>query len=514
MIRKLLTLLAFCLCLGFFTSSVFAEDPANPTITQEETGHSTHEAGHVKEELPFWSVIPFVAILLSIAILPVASHATAHWWENNNNKLIIAGVLGGISLVLLLSKGYSHEIVHTVVFDYVPFIILLGALFYISGGIVIKGDIKATPLNNTLYLLIGASLASFIGTTGASMLLIRPLLKTNSERKHVVHTVVFFIFLVSNIGGSLTPLGDPPLFLGYLKGVPFTWTFSLLPDMLFAAVLLLGVYFVWDTMAFKKETFHDKKADSKAAVPFSIEGQINFVWLFGVILSVAFLNSNYIPAIKENHYLGFIREAVLIALIAASKFTSKEEFRKFNNFTLHPIQEVAYLFIGIFICMIPALVLLEAHGKALGVTTQWQFFWATGFFSSVLDNAPTYLTFGSLAAGLYGLSTEQFYLLATHSWDSIGQFVTNPTDLEKVTAAIAQLKANNFTEGTLEGILKAISVGAVFMGANTYIGNAPNFMVKSVAEENGIKMPSFGGYLAYSIGILVPIFVIMTFVFF
>ncbi|MDZ4727688.1 MAG: sodium:proton antiporter [Leptospira sp.] len=486
MLRKLLTLFVFIACIGFFSATLLADEPTTtgqPTV-QEETGHSTHGA-EAHAELPYWSVIPFIAILLSIAILPVASHKTEHWWENNNNKLMLAVGLGAISFVVLIFYGYGHNIFHTVVFDYIPFIILLASLFYISGGIVIKGDIQATPLNNSIYLFIGASLASFIGTTGASMLLIRPLLKTNSERKHVVHTVVFFIFLVSNIGGSLTPLGDPPLFLGYLKGVPFTWTFGLLPEMLFAAIILLIVYFIWDTLAYKKESKTAIKKDIKTAVPFSIGGQVNFVWLLGVILSVAFLNSNYIPAIAENPFLGFIREAVLIALIVASKYTSKVEFRKYNNFTLHPIQEVAYLFIGIFITMIPALVLLESHGKELGVTERWQFFWATGAFSSVLDNAPTYLTFGSLASGLLTPTGAE-------AW-TLGQFIGNPQ---------------------AEEILKAISVGAVFMGANTYIGNAPNFMVKSVAEENKVKMPSFGGYMAYSMGILVPIFAVMTFIFF
>ncbi|MCG6139453.1 sodium:proton antiporter [Leptospira mtsangambouensis] len=488
MLKKLLTTIVFLVCLSVTSAGLFAEDPTPvqaQTTTQEETGHSSHGES-VHQELPYWSVLPFVAILLSIAILPVASHKTSHWWEDNNNKLILAVGLGAISFVVLLIYGYSHNIVHTVFFDYIPFIILLGSLFYISGGIVIKGDIHATPLNNTLYLLIGAGLASFIGTTGASMLLIRPLLKTNSERKHVVHTVVFFIFLVSNIGGSLTPLGDPPLFLGYLKGVPFTWTFKLLPEMLFATVILLAVYFVWDTLAYKKETKKDLKKDDKLATPFSIGGQVNFIWLLGVILAVAFLNSNYIPEINNTPSLGFIREAVLIVLIGLSKFTSKEADRKFNNFTLHPIQEVAYLFIGIFITMIPALVLLEAHGKELGITQNWQFFWATGAFSSVLDNAPTYLTFGSLASGLLTPAGAANPL-------TLGQFIGN------VQA---------------EEILKAISVGAVFMGANTYIGNAPNFMVKSVAEENKVKMPSFGGYLAYSMGILIPVFILITFVFF
>jgi Na+/H+ antiporter NhaD/arsenite permease-like protein len=498
MLRKLLTLFVFIACIGFLSGSLFAEEtvPTGQPTIQEETGHSSHDA-QAHAELPYWTVIPFIAILLAIAILPIASHKTEHWWENNNNKLIVAVGLGSISFIALLVYGYGHNIFHTVVFDYVPFIILLGSLFYISGGIVIKGDIQATPLNNSIYLFIGASLASFIGTTGASMLLIRPLLKTNSERKHVVHTVVFFIFLVSNIGGSLTPLGDPPLFLGYLKGVPFTWTFGLLPEMIFASVILLVIYFIWDTMAYKKESKADIKKDIQTATPFSIGGQVNFVWLLGVVLAVAFLNSNYIPAIKSNPFLGFIREAVLIGLIVAAKFTSKEEFRKFNNFTLHPIQEVAYLFIGIFITMIPALVLLETHGKELGITERWHFFWATGIFSSVLDNAPTYLTFGALAGGFTGVK-DQFYYFATHPESAV--------ELAKITTS--------FSQAQLDQLLKAISVGAVFMGANTYIGNAPNFMVKSVAEENKVKMPSFGGYLAYSMGILVPVFILITFVFF
>ncbi|GBF50625.1 Na+/H+ antiporter [Leptospira ryugenii] len=486
MLRKLLLVLVLLAMFGFVSTQLFAEDPVvtEPTSVQEETGHSSHGES-VHQELPYWSVIPFVAILLSIAILPIASHKTEHWWENNNNKLMLAVGLGSISFIILLVYGYGHNIYHTIIFDYIPFIILLGSLFYISGGIVIKGDIAATPLNNSIFLLIGASLASFIGTTGASMLLIRPLLKTNSERKHVVHTVVFFIFLVSNIGGSLTPLGDPPLFLGYLKGVPFDWTFKLFPEMIFASVILLVVYFIWDTLAYKKESKKDIQRDIKSATPISIGGQVNIIWLLGVVLAVAFLNSNYIPAIKDHPSLGFIREATLILLIVASKFTSKEEFRKYNNFTLHPIQEVAYLFIGIFITMIPALVLLEAHGKELGITERWQFFWATGIFSSVLDNAPTYLTFGSLASGLLTPA-------GADAW-TLGQFIGN---------------------AQAEEILKAISVGAVFMGANTYIGNAPNFMVKSVAEENKVKMPSFGGYLAYSMGILVPLFIVITFIFF
>ncbi|HMV40958.1 MAG TPA: sodium:proton antiporter [Leptospiraceae bacterium] len=483
--KKLSVLIGLLLVISLNTSYIFSQDTNGPTTTPTTEQHSNeHNSGghdeHKGADLALWSVIPFVVILLCIAILPISPHHIAHWWEQNNNKLLISGILGGIAFGILTANGWIGKIYHTLVFEYVPFIILLGSLFYISGGIVLKGDIKATPVNNLLFLLVGAFLASLIGTTGASMLLIRPLLKTNSERKHVVHTVVFFIFMVSNIGGSLTPLGDPPLFLGYLQGVPFTWTFSLFPEMILSIVVLSIVYIIWDNIQYKKETKVDIKKDITKAEPISIEGQVNFLWLLGVVLSVAFLNENYVPAIKHNPYIAFIREGVMILLILASYYTSNPKLREHNKFTLGPIQEVAYLFIGIFVTMIPALILLESHGKELGVTEPWQFFWAAGGFSSVLDNAPTYLTFLSLAKGLTG-AMDVHQILANPEW---------------------------------EKLLKAISVGAVFMGANTYIGNAPNFMVKSVAEENKVNMPSFGGYLLYSFGVLIPLFILITFIFF
>ena len=484
--KKLSVFVGLLLAVSLNTSYIFAQDThsheTSPTTEQHSADHGNSGAHveHKGADLALWSVIPFVIILLCIAILPISPHHIAHWWEQNNNKLIISGVLGGIAFGILAANGWTGKIYHTLIFEYVPFIILLGSLFYISGGIVLKGDIKATPVNNLLFLLTGSFLASIIGTTGASMLLIRPLLKTNSERKHVVHTVIFFIFMVSNIGGSLTPLGDPPLFLGYLQGVPFTWTFGLFPEMIFSIVILSIVYVIWDNIQYKKETKIDIKKDAAAAEPISITGQVNFLWLLGIVLSVAFLNENYIPAIKHNPYIAFVREAVMIGLVFASFFTSDPKLREHNKFTLGPIQEVAYLFIGIFITMIPALILLEAHGKELGVTQPWQFFWAAGGFSSVLDNAPTYLTFLSLAKGLTG-ATDVHQILANKEW---------------------------------EQLLKAISVGAVFMGANTYIGNAPNFMVKSVAEENKVPMPSFGGYLLYSFGVLIPLFILITLIFF
>ena len=497
-IRKITSLfMTFVFAMIVSFSVLVAEDsnpPAEDTQTQQEATDEHSAAAdhgeHHKDELAPWSVIPFVLLLLSIAIFPVASHSLAHWWEHNINKLYISLGLSALSLVVLIPKGYFHNVEHQLVYDYIPFIILLTSLFYISGAIVLRGDIVPKPINNLIFLLVGASLASFIGTTGASMLLIRPLLKANEKRKNKVHTVIFFIFMVSNIGGSLTPLGDPPLFLGYLKGVPFEWTFKLVPEMVFAIAILSVVYFIWDTNSYKSEA-EDVKVAKSNAEPISIVGGLNFLWLLGIVFCAAFLNAkflpNFLPFIKVDDHgsiglWGFIREAGMILFILLSKVTSDPKFREENKFTWHPIQEVAYLFVGIFITMIPALVLLEANGKALGVTQPWQFFWATGIFSSVLDNAPTYVVFLSLAQGLFennGVAASVISIVNDHS-----------------------------------DILKAIAVGAVFMGANTYIGNAPNFMVKSVAEETGVPMPSFGGYLVYSMGILVPIFLVITFIFF
>lgn len=472
-------LVCFLALLSLLISSELSAQP-DAHRDSADVAHTAHDSHGGGAPLPLWTVLPFAALLLAIAILPIASKTTSHWWENNNNKLILALTLGGVALGALIAYGWLGKVYHTLVFEYIPFVVLLGSLYYISGGIVLRGDIEATPINNTLFLIVGTSIASLIGTTGASMLLIRPLLKTNSERKHIVHTVIFFIFLVSNIGGSLTPLGDPPLFLGYLQGVPFAWTLSLAPDMIFASVILLVIYYIWDMFAYRRETKRDLKRDHTQIRPISVAGQTNFIWLLGVVLAVAFINSNYIPAIKDYPYLGFLREGVMLLMVVLSRVSTQPKLRAENKFTLHPIQEVAYLFIGIFVAMIPALVLLEQNGKSLGITEPWQFFWATGLFSSVLDNAPTYLTFLSLMKGLTG-------------YTEIAQVLADPA---------------------AEALLKAISVGAVFMGANSYIGNAPNFMVKAVAEEAGVKMPSFGGYLLYSGGILIPIFILLTLVFF
>ncbi len=401
--------------------------------------------------------LPFVGLLLSIAVLPLAA---PHLWESNLRKLAIAALLGAPVLVLYL-RVYPRALVHTAE-DYVSFIVLLGGLYVISGGILLEGDLEATPRTNAAFLGLGAILASFVGTTGASMLLIRPLLQTNRERRHVAHTVVFFIFLVSNIGGCLTPLGDPPLFLGYLLGVPFAWTFRLFVPWLFTVGLVLAVYALWDRRAHATETRVDLKRDFYEVRRLRIAGKQNLLLLAGVLAAVACLEAPW-------------REAVIVALALVSWFRTDAELHRANRFTFHPILEVATLFAGIFVTMLPALHVLQARGAELGVREPWQFFWATGALSSFLDNAPTYLTFLALARSLH-----------------------LPAEVVGVT----------------HDLLRAISLGAVFMGANTYIGNGPNFMVRSIAEERGVKMPSFGGYMLYSGGVLIPVFLIVTLVFF
>jgi Na+/H+ antiporter NhaD/arsenite permease-like protein len=396
-------------------------------------------------------------MLLAIALFPLW---LPHWWESNRSKLVVSAVLGAPVLVLYLSR-LPEALVH-MAGDYVSFIILLSGLYVIAGGVVLRGDLEATPRVNTAFLATGSVLASLIGTTGASMLLIRPLLQTNRERKRVTHTVVFFIFLVSNIGGMLTPLGDPPLFLGYLQGVPFAWTLRLWAPWLTMTVSLLLLYYLWDSRHHAHETREALRRDHVEIQPLRLRGALNGLWLAGVVAAVAFLHA---PA----------RELAILALAAISLWRTPKAIRRANQFTAGPMVEVAVLFLGIFLTMIPALELLHVRGGELGVREPWQFFWTTGGLSSFLDNAPTYLTFLALAQGL-GLPAE--------------------------------------VVGVPHVILAAISVGAVAMGANSYIGNAPNFMVKAIAEAAGVRMPSFFGYMAYSAAVLLPLFVIVTILFF
>jgi Na+/H+ antiporter NhaD/arsenite permease-like protein len=398
-----------------------------------------------------------VAVLLCIAVLPLAA---PHFWESNLRKLGLSALLG-LPVLILYAVSHPAALVHTVE-EYFSFIVLLASLFVVSGGILITGDIEATPRVNTAFLATGAALASVVGTTGASVVLIRPLLSTNQERRHVVHTVVFFIFMVSNTGGCLTPLGDPPLFLGYLRGVPFTWTLRLWPHWLFVNGLLLLIYYLWDRRAYAREPGPAVARDLAQIRPLRMSGLGNVGLLVLVVASVAILPS---PA----------REIAMIVISAISLTTTAKTVHESNRFTFHPIAEVAALFAGIFLTMIPALEILHARGASLGVTTPRQFFWATGVLSSFLDNAPTYLTFLAVAQSL-GLRDD--------------------------------------VVGVTHEVLTAISAGAVFMGANTYIGNGPNFMVRAIAEERGVRMPSFAGYMLYSGAVLIPCFVLVTVVFF
>jgi len=413
----------------------------------ESLGHS----------LPLWTVVPFAGLLLSIALLPVAAPA---FWGRHRNKAAVAALWSAPVAVLFLARA-PHELLLTMK-DYASFILLLAALFVISGGIVVRGDLRATPSVNTAFLLTGAVLANVIGTTGASLLLIRPLLQTNSERHRTRHIPVFFIFAVSNIGGCLTPLGDPPLFMGLVKGVPFFWTLRLFPVWALMMGGLLLVFFVLDRHQYERETARDLIRDRERLVPLRLKGRVNIAWIAGLLGGV---------------FLPFpFREAALVLMAGLSLATTKKSYREENRFHYGPIAEVAVLFAGLFVTMVPALLILGARGGELGLTRPWQFFWLTGGLSSVLDNTPTYLAFFSLARGL---------------GPGVG--------------AVA---------GVPGAFLAAISAGAVFMGANSYIGNGPNFMVKGIAEHYRYRMPSFFGYMAYSAAVLVPLYLVVTAVFF
>jgi Na+/H+ antiporter NhaD/arsenite permease-like protein len=403
--------------------------------------------------MPLVAVAPFVLVLAGIAVLPLAAPG---FWERNRNKALFSAVLAAPILVLLL--GRLELLAHTAL-DYVSFLCLLGSLFIVSGGIHLSGDLRATPRTNTLMLGIGAVLASVIGTTGASMLLIRLLLRTNSERRHTQHIPLFFILLVSNAGGLLTPLGDPPLFLGYLRGVPFAWTLRLFPIWFIAVAYLLGLFYWLDRRAYGREAAADLAKDAAAAIPFGVQGGANLLWL-GLIVGSVFLPSPW-------------RELVMIVAALASLRFGDRQARQRNGFAFAPIAEVAILFAGIFVTMTPALLLLEHHGPALGLVAPWHFFAVSGALSSVLDNAPTYLTFLTAA-------------------QSTAKSLGLPLEVVAMPGSL----------------LAAISAGAVLMGANTYIGNGPNFMVKSLAESAGYRMPSFARYAALAILILTPVYLV------
>ena len=430
-------------------------------------------------DVPLWASIPFAIMLLSIAVLPLIVES---WWERNRHKLIVALALAIPTAIYLINEGLIHNLEHQIMYDYVPFIILLASLFVITGGIHLSGDIKAKPIINTLFIGIGYFLASIMGTTGAAMLLIRPVISTNQQRSHKAHTILFFIAAVANCGGLLTPLGDPPLFLLFLRGAPFTWFLHLLPEWAFVGAILLIVYYLVDSYYYKKEDWVNLSADTREVEPIRITGNINFLFLIGVILSVAFINPSYIPVMGNPSgpmWIKFLREIVLLLLISLSLYSTQKKVREQNKFSWRPIIEVAVVFLGIFITMVPTMLYLANNASSFGVTESWQFYYAAGSLSSFLDNAPTAVAFHGVAVGLV----------------NSGQ-------------AIAEVA------GIPEILLKAVAMGSVLFGAMTYIGNGPNFMVKAIAEESGIKMPSFFGYMfKFSLIVLLPIYILVQLLF-
>jgi Na+/H+ antiporter NhaD/arsenite permease-like protein len=437
--------------------------------------------------LGFVWALPFVGILLCIALFPLLA---SHTWEHHQGKIAaLCGLLVLVPMAVIFGPMTAvHALAHTAFLEYIPFILLLLALFTVAGGILVRGNIHGAPVANTVLLAIGTVLASFIGTTGASMVMIRPVLRANDDRVHNVHVVVFFIFLVSNIGGSLTPLGDPPLFLGFLRGVDFFWTTThLLPETLFASVLLLAVFFVVDAYLYRKEG--RVRPDPTPDKPVRVTGGVNFFLILTIIAAILFSATVDLGRVTvlgtEIEIANAVRDLIMVAVTVMSLALTPKANRKENGFSWGPILEVAKLFAGIFIAIIPVLAMLRAGADGAfaplvalvtnpdGSANNAAYFWLTGALSSFLDNAPTYLVFFELAGG-------------------------DPQAL--------------MTRGALT--LAAISAGAVFMGANSYIGNAPNFMVYAIAREGGVKMPSFFGYLVWSGAILIPSFLLMTLLFF
>jgi len=456
---------------------------------------SSHEGSseHINlgEILSLYSTIPFVGILLSIALLPL--FAPVFWHHHFAKVSAFWAVVIAIPLLITYKGAALHSFLHIMIVDYIPFIILLWGLFTVSGGILLQGTLRGTPAVNTIMIAIGTVLASWMGTTGAAMLLIRPFLRANSYRKNRAFMVVFFIFLVANIGGALTPVGDPPLFLGFLHGVPFFWTFHILPHMLVTALILLAAYFALDTYYYRKEG-HGERIGDEEKEPLRLLGASNFIFLAGIVGSVIFsglVDWGEVTTLGVTRSVQeWVRDGFIVGMGLLSLMSTSSQIREDNEFTWFPIKEVAYLFAGIFMTMTPCLLILLAGSKGAlafvinSVKEPFHYFWVTGALSSFLDNAPTYLTFFTSALGKFCPGTPE-------------------------PIAVCTLIGDNAV------YLMAISAGAVFFGANTYIGNAPNFMVRSIAEEAGTPMPSFFGYMIkYSIVFLVPIFIIVTLIFF
>ena len=478
--KKLSALAAALLGVLAFSVTAMAESPAG------ETGTAVPSLLYC---------IPFAGILLCIALFPLVKPT---WWEEHQAPVVLAWSLAFIvPFVMGFGAHHTAEVVlECIINDYLTFIVLLFGLFCVAGNITLEGDLAGSPRINVGLLLFGTLLSSWVGTTGASMLMVRPIIKMNSWRKRKRHIMIFFIFLISNIGGCLTPIGDPPLLMGFMRGVPFFWSLRLLPILAFNAAVLLFVFYHLDMRAYRKDIADGRKPDiSKPGTEIRIAGLHNLIFLAAIVVAV--LLSGTLPnlplfrnadgTVRGIPILGEVTltwpAVIEIAIILASAWlsfrTTSAKVRTENHFTWGAIKEVAILFIGIFITMQPALMILKANGASLGLDSPYQMFWATGALSSFLDNTPTYLVFLTTAGSL-GFT-------------------------EGIATALGTVPAK---------MLVAISCGAVFMGANTYIGNAPNFMVKSISDENGVRMPSFFGYILWSLGFLIPVFILDTLIFF
>lgn len=431
------------------------------------------------EPIALWVLIPFFLMLLGIAVGPLL---VPHWWEKDSNKIIYSSVLAIPTIVYLVNIGYTEEVIHQMFYDYVPFIILVGALFVITGGIHIRLNLNPTPLANTFMLLVGFALASLMGTTGAALLLVRPLLRMNEHRVYKAHLMLFLIALVANCGGLLTPLGDPPLFMLFLRGVPFDWFSGLYPAWAFSGVIMLVIYYLTDRYLYHKEgACEEYPVEGHDGMLIRCKGALNFLFLIGVVLTVAYVNKGYISYMADEHapvYVKLLREIILLILAACSLLFSGKSVRVSNQYSWAPLTEVVILFFGVFATMTPALLYLQVHATEFGISSPTGFYYVTGLLSSFLDNTPTAVAFHTLAMEF---SNEQ------------------------LGALIA---------GINEPYLVAISIAAVFFGSMTYIGNGPNFMVKSIAEQSGVKMPGFFGYIVrFSLPVLLPIYVLIQLLF-
>ncbi len=481
--------LALLAAAGLAAIVAFAPEPrADSAEALERLGRS----------LPVWTGLPFAGMLLSIALFPLLAPG---FWHRNFKKVAVAWAIVFFAPFLLEYGSLAIvKLLEVLLVDYVPFLILLWGLYTVSGGILLRATLVGTPLLNAGFLGAGLVLASLMGTTGAAMLLVRPLLRANAWRRRKTHVFVFFIFMVANLGGLLTPLGDPPLFLGFIHGVPFFWTLRLLPHYLLVSGIVLAVFVVLDTRLVRREL----ESRPGQALPgrrqrFTIEGAHNFLLLVGILGAVLLSGTWHTPALSRFgvhlEYRNLVRDLLIVTIGLVSIASTPRQIREDNGFNWDAITEVAYLFFGIFVTIIPVLMILHAGvggamaGLVSGVREPWQYFWVSGALSSFLDNAPTYLTFMTMAMGQLGIEPSQ------------------------VTAVLSGATPGAVAD-RFAACLTAISAGAVMMGANTYIGNAPNFMVLSIARSHGVKMPSFFGYMLWSGLVLLPAFLIVTFVFF